>query len=39
MTVLFILAAACALSLLLAGGVFLGWRLHQVWLDNGGRDD
>ena len=32
------LVAAGAVSLLLAGAGFLGWRLHQVWLDNGGRD-
>lgn len=39
MTVLLTVGFALGLCALAVGGIVLGWRAHQVYLDNGGRDD
>lgn len=36
MTVLLTVLIALGLCALALGGAFVGWRAHQVWLDNGG---
>lgn len=39
MTVLLTIIIALGLCALGLGGAFVGWRAHQMYVDNGGRDE